>query len=221
MALRYLASQLRAKCDITTMVTNVGRSTNIARHTGALTDDDRVRMLGQDGVVLWFTGLSGSGKSTVAYELESILTKQGFFNTVLDGDNLRHGLNSDLGFGHADRVENIRRVSEVAQLFCESNVITSVSFISPYRADRASARDKVTRGKFVEIYMAAPLSVCESRDPKGLYRKAREGTIKQFTGIDAPYEIPVDPELVIDALSPPEAAKKILNYLLDKNIVRG
>ena len=188
MALRYLASQLRAKCDITTMVTNVGRSTNIARHTGALTDDDH--------------------RAYARY-------------SMLDGDNLRHGLNSDLGFGHADRVENIRRVSEVAQLFCESNIITSVSFISPYRADRASARDKVTRGKFVEIYMAAPLSVCESRDPKGLYRKAREGTIKQFTGIDAPYEIPVDPELVIDALSPPEAAKKILNYLLDKNIVRG
>lgn len=174
------------------------KSTNIVWHEGILSYEDRVKKLGQRGAVLWFTGLSGSGKSTVARAVESTLVDQGKYVAVLDGDNVRHGLNKDLGFSPADRTENIRRIGEVAALFCDANNIVLTAFISPYRADRDMARKAVGPGRFFEIYCAADLSICESRDPKGLYKKARAGQIPEFTGISAPYEAPENPELVLE-----------------------
>ena len=155
-------------------------------------------MLKQKGVILWFTGLSGSGKSTIANEVSFKLHELGKLSYILDGDNIRHGLNKDLGFSPEDRKENIRRISEVANLFADAGFITITAFISPYRVDRDFCRNLVGEGRFIEIYAKASLSTCEKRDPKGMYKKVRAGKIKEFTGISAPYEEPLNAEIVID-----------------------
>ena len=174
------------------------KSENITWHGAELSDEERQRALGCRGCVVWFTGLSGSGKSTVSRRVEQMLLTRGVHAYGLDGDNIRHRLNVDLGFSPEDRKENIRRVGEVAALFADSCTITLTAFISPYRADRAQVRALVPEGRFVEVFVDTPLAVCESRDPKGLYQKARAGEIAQFTGISAPYEAPEKPELVVD-----------------------
>lgn len=158
---------------------------------------ERERLLGQKGATLWFTGLSASGKSTLSMETERRLHEMGYLTFILDGDNVRHGLNSNLGFTPDDRQENIRRIGEVSHLFCEAGVIVLTAFISPYRADRDRVRQMHPDGNFFEIYVDCPLEVCEERDPKGLYRRARTGEIENFTGISAPYEPPGSPELVV------------------------
>lgn len=174
------------------------RATNITWHSGEVSAGDRERLLGHGAACLWLTGLSGSGKSTLARRVEKRLVERGVLAYVLDGDNVRHGLNRDLGFGPEQRAENIRRIAEVARLFVDAGAIVLTAFISPYREDRASARALLPEGRFVEIHVATPLSVCEARDPKGLYRRARAGEIRDFTGLDAPYEPPDAPELIVD-----------------------
>jgi adenylylsulfate kinase len=193
------------------------RATNITWHEGHATREERNALLNQKGVTLWFTGLSGSGKSTAAFTLEHALVQMGQLAYVLDGDNIRHGLNRNLGFSATDREENIRRIGEVAKLFADAGLITMTSFISPYRKDRDLARDiHVKAGlPFIEVYMATPIETCEQRDPKGLYKKARAGELKGFTGIDDPYEAPLNPEVTVDATttSPQEAATSLIRYL--------
>ena len=174
------------------------KATNVTWHSHAVKREDRESLLKQKGVVLWFTGLSGSGKSTIANEVAYKLHSMGKLSYILDGDNIRHGLNKNLGFSPEDRKENIRRISEVANLFSDAGLITMTAFISPYRADRDFCRELVGTGRFIEIYVKASLNTCERRDPKGLYKKARAGEIKDFTGINAPYEAPNNPEIVID-----------------------
>lgn len=173
------------------------KSKNITRVEHRISTEDREKRNRHKGAVLWFTGLSGAGKSTLAIALEEALFKRGFQAYVLDGDNVRSGLTSDLGFSHEDRTENIRRVGEVAALFANAGVICISAFISPYRADRAIAR-RAAGEKFLEVYVAADLATCEHRDPKGLYKRARTGEIRDFTGISAPYEAPENPDIVID-----------------------
>ena len=168
-------------------------SRNIVRHEGVISRRDRERLLGQRGCVVWFTGLSGSGKSTVSRVVEEQLTAAGRLVYVLDGDNVRHGLCADLGFSDADRTENIRRIGHVADLMADTGAIVLTAFISPFRADRQQVRDVVGDDDFLEVYVDAPLAVCESRDPKGLYKKARTGEIPEFTGISSPYEPPESP----------------------------
>jgi adenylylsulfate kinase len=193
------------------------RATNITWHEGHVTREERHALLKQKGATLWFTGLSGSGKSTAAFTLEHALVQMGQLAYVLDGDNIRHGLNRNLGFSATDREENIRRIGEVAKLFADAGLITMTSFISPYRKDRDLARDiHVKAGlPFIEVYMATPIETCEQRDPKGLYKKARAGELKGFTGVDDPYEAPLNPEVTVDATttSPQEAATSLIRYL--------
>jgi bifunctional enzyme CysN/CysC len=181
------------------------KSKNITRVDHRVSTEDRETRNQHKGAVLWFTGLSGAGKSTLAIALEEALFERGFQVYVLDGDNVRSGLASDLGFSHEDRTENIRRVGEVAALFAHAGVICISAFISPYREDRAIAR-RAAGDKFFEVYVAADLATCEQRDPKGLYKKARTGEIQEFTGISAPYEAPLDPEIVVDTSSQPVAS---------------
>ena len=197
------------------------KATNITWHAGAITYEDRERLLNQKGIVIWYTGLSGSGKSTLAHAVEEKLFENGNISYVLDGDNIRHGLNKNLGFSPEDREENIRRIGEVSKLFADAGVIAMTAFISPYRADRDKARELVPEGRFIEIYVKVPLDVAESRDPKGLYKKARAGEIKEFTGIDAPYEEPLNAELVIDTSehSLEESTDIVLNYLRNKELI--
>ena len=199
------------------------RATNITWHEGHVTRKEREELLKQRGATLWFTGLSGSGKSTIAFTLEHAIVQLGHLAYVLDGDNIRYGLNKNLGFSAADREENIRRIGEVAKLFADCGVITMASFISPYRKDRDTVRELHKAGDlpFVEIHVDTSLDTCEQRDPKGLYKKARAGEIKNFTGIDDPYEAPEAPELKIDAgkTSPQEAAVLILKYLQSEGIL--
>lgn len=171
------------------------KSENITWTQGKVTHEERERQTGHSGYVIWFTGLSGSGKSTLATELERELFLRNKQAYVLDGDNVRHGLCSDLGFAPEDRKENIRRIGEVAKLFADAGMICITAFISPYRSDRELARNIAPPGKFIEVYLNTPIEVCEHRDPKGLYVKARSGVIKNFTGISAPYEPPLNPEL--------------------------
>jgi len=205
----------------------VGESSNIRWHEGAVSREAREASLGQKGCVLWFTGLSGSGKSTVAYTLEHALHSRGHHAFVLDGDNIRHGLNKNLGFTAADRTENIRRIGEVSKLFCDAGQLSLVSFISPYRTDRDAVRARVG-DRFVEVFMRIPLAVCEQRDPKGLYKAARAGKLKGFTGIDDPYEEPTQPELAITVagedgvMATPQAmAAQIIEFLEQKGFLKG
>lgn len=188
---------------------------NLTRHHGAITRQDREQLLGQRGAVIWFTGLSGSGKSTVAHALQERLHRERRLTYVLDGDNVRFGLCADLGFDAAARVENIRRVSHVANLLADAGALTLTAFISPYRADRAKAREILGRD-FVEVFVDAPLAVCEQRDPKGLYVKARAGAIPEFTGISAPYEAPLQPEVHLRTadLSLAQCVDAVHDYLL-------
>ena len=173
-------------------------STNLVWHAHKVSRADRAAQKKQKPAIIWLTGLSGSGKSTLANALEGELFRSGQHSYLLDGDNVRMGLNKNLGFTDADRVENIRRIGEVAKLFADAGLIAITAFISPFRADRDLVRALVAPGEFFEVYVKAPLAICEQRDPKGLYKKARAGQIKQFTGIDSPYEEPTNPELVID-----------------------
>jgi adenylylsulfate kinase len=200
------------------------KATNITWHEGHVTRDERNALLKQKGCTIWFTGLSGSGKSTFAYTLEHELIQRGHLAYVLDGDNIRHGLNKNLGFSAADREENIRRIGEVAKLFADAGVITMTSFISPYRKDRDAVRALHEAGKvpFLEIHANTPIETCEQRDPKGLYKKARAGQLKNFTGIDDPYEAPLKAELTIDATNttPQQATVVILEYLEKQGLVR-
>lgn len=191
------------------------RSTNIRWEQGAVTRAEREARRGHRGATLWFTGLSGSGKSTVAHELDKRLTALGCASYTLDGDNIRHGLNGDLGFSPTERTENIRRTGEVARLFTDAGVLVLCAFISPYRADRDGVRALLAPGDFIEVHVKASLAACEARDPKGLYRKARAGEIRDFTGLDAPYEDPLYPELVLDteAQSLEESIEEVLGFL--------
>jgi adenylylsulfate kinase len=194
------------------------KATNITWHEGHVSRAERENLLTQKGVLLWFTGLSASGKSTIAYTLEHALVQRGHLAYVLDGDNIRHGLNKNLGFSADDRKENIRRIAEVGKLFVDAGVVTMTSFISPYRADRDAARATLGEGNFFEVFCDTPIDVCEQRDPKGLYKKARAGELKGFTGIDDPYEAPLKPELVLDASKvKPEEAAVMLIELLEKH----
>jgi bifunctional enzyme CysN/CysC len=197
------------------------RSQNIAWQATTVDKKVRAAAKGQKPCVLWFTGLSGAGKSTIANIVETKLHALGLHSYLLDGDNVRHGLNKDLGFTPADRVENIRRVGEVAKLMADAGLITLVAFISPYRAERRMAREMVERGEFIEVYVDTPLGVAETRDPKGLYKKARAGEIKNFTGIDSPYEPPETPELRLDttALTPEDAAGQVIEYLRQSGVL--
>ncbi|MBN2017374.1 MAG: adenylyl-sulfate kinase [Candidatus Cloacimonetes bacterium] len=197
------------------------KSKNITWHESGISKEDREKQNSHKGVVIWLTGLSGSGKSTIAVELQAQLFEEGCQVFILDGDNIRHGLNKDLGFSPEDREENIRRIGEVAKLFADAGVIAITSFISPYRKDRDVNRELLPEGEFIEVYVQAPLDVCEERDPKGLYKKARAGIIPEFTGISAPYEAPLKPEIVIetDKLSVVESAQKILEYLKKYKII--
>src|SRR5436309_7668593 len=199
------------------------RATNITWHEGHVTREERHRLLRQKGATLWFTGLSGSGKSTIAFTLEHALVQRGQLAYVLDGDNIRHGLNKNLGFSAADREENIRRIGEVARLFADCGVITMTSFISPYRKDRDGVRALHQKDglPFIEVFVNTPIATCETRDPKGLYKKARAGEIKNFTGIDDPYEAPQNAELSIDATgtSPQQATVMLLEYLEKQGLI--
>jgi adenylylsulfate kinase len=198
------------------------RSENVTWHSSAVTREAREERRGHRGAVLWFTGLSASGKSTLASEVEHRLFAAGYFSYVLDGDNIRHGLNGDLGFSPEDRMENIRRVGEVAKLFAEAGAMVLTAFISPYRQDRDRVRSLATRSSdFVEVFVSCPLEVCEARDPKGLYQKARAGQIPNFTGIDAPYEAPDAPEITVETslYDVGECAEQIIEYLREHGYI--
>ena len=175
------------------------KATNVTWHNHAVSKDERRRLFGHGGAVLWFTGLSGSGKSTIANAVDHKLHHLGKHSFVLDGDNIRLGLNRNLGFSAEDRTENIRRIGEVAKLFASAGTIALTAFISPYRADRDKVREIMPAGEFIEVYVNASLETCEKRDPKGLYKKARAGEIKNFTGISDLYEAPEKPELILDS----------------------
>jgi adenylylsulfate kinase len=193
------------------------KATNITWHEGHVDRGDRQKLLKQKGATIWFTGLPSSGKSTIAFTLEHALVERGHLSYVLDGDNIRHGLNKNLGFSPEDRNENIRRIGEVAKLFADAGVLACTSFISPYRVDRDQARKIHAEAglPFIEVLVKAAVDLCEQRDPKGLYKKARAGELKEFTGVSAPYEEPLKPEIVLDsgALSPQQAAQQVLDYL--------
>jgi adenylylsulfate kinase len=197
------------------------KAMNITWHGGQIGRREREQLLGQRGATVWLTGLSGSGKSTIAVAAEAELVKRGKLAYVLDGDNVRHGLNKNLGFSPADRTENIRRIAEVAKLFTDCGVLAFTSFISPYRADRAAARALFAGGDFIEVYVAADVATCEGRDPKGLYKQARAGKIPEFTGISAPYEAPEKPELVLDTSrqSALESVAELVGYLEGKGYI--
>lgn len=196
------------------------KATNVTWHNGEVTRSDRFNRLGQKGVTIWFTGLSGSGKSTVAVALEKALHGHGKLSYRLDGDNIRLGINKNLGFSAEDRTENIRRIGEISKLYCDTGIITLNSFISPYREDRDQVRRIHEEGgyNFIEVHVNCSLECAEFRDPKGLYKKARAGEIKNFTGIDDPYEAPVNPEIVLntDEMSLEDEVEAILNYLQEQ-----
>lgn len=200
----------------------VQKAANIVWQGGKVTRTDREKILGQKGAVIWLTGLSGSGKSTVAREVEKWLIDRGHLCYVLDGDNIRFGLNRNLGFSPEDRTENIRRIGEVCKLFADAGLITLAAFISPCRADRDGIRDLFHSGEFIEVFVKCPLEECEKRDVKGFYRKARVGEIREFTGISAPFEEPVSPELVLetDTESLMEVTGRIIGYLADRGFIK-
>ena len=188
---------------------------------GKVNREDREKLKGHKSFILWFTGLSGSGKTTLSREVEEALHKRGVHTYVLDGDNIRVGLNKDLGFSPEDRKENIRRIGEVAKLFVDAGIVVLTAFISPYREDRQFVRNLVKEGDFIEVYVKCPIEVCEQRDPKGLYKKARAGLIRNFTGIDDPYEEPQNPEIVVetDKMTIDQCVEKILSYLEEKKLI--
>jgi adenylylsulfate kinase len=198
------------------------KATNVTWHEGSVTREERERLLGQKGVTLWMTGLSASGKSTIAVILEQMLLHKKKHAYRLDGDNIRMGLNKNLGFSAEDRAENIRRIGEVAKLFADAGVIAITSFISPYRKDRDAVRASMKPGEFIEVYVNVSLEAAEKRDPKGLYKKARAGQIKGFTGIDDPYEAPEKAEIVIDTetMKPEVAAERLLKYLEERGYLK-
>ncbi|MFK7820680.1 MAG: adenylyl-sulfate kinase [Planctomycetaceae bacterium] len=197
------------------------KATNVTWHEHSVAKEDREKLNGHKGAILWFTGLSGCGKSTVANATDHLLHKKGIHTFVLDGDNVRMGLNKNLGFSPEDRTENIRRIGEVAKLFSDSGVVVLTAFISPYRADRDAIRELTDAGVFHEVYVNASLETCEDRDPKGLYKKARAGEIKGFTGIDAPYEEPSKAELVLDSDNKgiDDLAAEVVAYLESNGVV--
>jgi adenylylsulfate kinase len=197
------------------------KSTNTLWHCATVTRQRREQKNAHKSAVLWFTGLSGSGKSTLAHAVEEQLHQNGLNTFVLDGDNMRHGLCNDLGFSNTDRKENIRRISETAKLLLEAGVITLTAFISPFKAERATARNLMPHGDFIEIHCFCPLTVCEQRDVKGLYKKARLGEIKDFTGISSPYEEPDNPDLKLDTsqLTLEESVQKVISLLRARNIL--
>ena len=196
------------------------KSTNITWHQSEIDQAAREELLKQKGCVIWFTGLSGSGKSTVANQVAAHLHQSGRITYVLDGDNIRHGLNKNLGFSPEDRQENIRRIGEVAKLFADAGLITTTAFISPYRQDRDAVRDIMPPDRFIEVFVDCPLEVCENRDPKGLYKKARAGELKGFTGIDAPYDPPQSPELVVNTneLDVAGCTEQVIAYLMEHGL---
>lgn len=193
----------------------MNKSSNTVWHHATVTRDHRENLNGHRSAVVWFTGLSGAGKSTLAHAVEERLHQMGCRTFVLDGDNVRHGLCADLGFSEEDRKENIRRIGEMVKLFAEAGVIALTAFISPFRADRSRVRQLLGPGDFIEVYCRCPLDVCESRDVKGMYRKARAGEIRDFTGISSPYEEPENPELAIDTSSMPlnQCVDQVIGYL--------
>jgi adenylylsulfate kinase len=198
------------------------RSSNVLWHSAVIKREHRVRQNGHGSAILWFTGLSGAGKSTLAHAVEERLHEVDCRTYVLDGDNVRHGLCGDLGFSAGDRSENIRRIGEVAKLFIDAGVVVLTAFISPFRVDRERVRGLVMPGDFLEIYCQCPVEVCETRDVKGLYRRARSGEVKEFTGISSPYEEPIAPELVVDTASLPLAAcvDQVIALLHERGILR-
>jgi adenylylsulfate kinase len=197
------------------------KSTNITWHKPLVTQADRERRNRHKGIVIWLTGLPSSGKSTLAHEVERRLFEKGCNSYVLDGDNIRHGLNKNLGFSPEDRNENIRRIGEVARLFADAGVIAITAFISPYREDRAQARALNRQCRFIEVYCKCSVNECERRDAKGLWQKARKGEVKEFTGVSAPYEEPEAPEIIVetDKCSLEECAQLIMDYLVEKDFV--
>jgi adenylylsulfate kinase len=198
------------------------KSENITWHHSIIAKQDRERLLGQKGVTLWFTGLPQSGKSTLATEGEKRLFEMGHITYILDGDNIRQGLNKNLGFSPEDREENIRRIGEVAHLFRQAGIINMTAFISPYRRDRERARRLAAEGEFIEVFCKCSVEICEKRDTKGLYKKARAGEIPEYTGFSAPYEEPENPEIVIetDRETVQEGVSKIISYLEDKEFIK-
>lgn len=199
------------------------KSSHVVWHHATVTRARREKLNGHRSVILWFTGLSGAGKSTLAHAVEERLHQMDCRTFVFDGDNVRHGLCADLGFSAEDRVENIRRVGEMAKLFHEAGVIALTAFISPFRADRERVRSLISHGEFLEVYCRCPVEVCEDRDVKGLYRRARAGEIKDFTGISSPYEEPEDPELVVDTGHSPleECVTQVIALLQERGVVRA
>jgi adenylylsulfate kinase len=194
---------------------------NIVWHNHQVSKKERSKRIAQKPAILWFTGLSGSGKSTIANALEEVLFNNGNFTYLLDGDNIRHGLNKDLGFDDKSRIENIRRVGEVSKLFVDSGLLVLTAFISPFTSDRVLVRQLVDADEFIEVFIDTSLDICEQRDPKGLYKKARAGEIKDFTGIDSPYEKPFKPEIHIknDNISIENACGQIIEYLIENNYI--
>jgi adenylylsulfate kinase len=199
----------------------MSKSPDTIWHQASVTRERRQQLNGHRSVVIWFTGLSGSGKSTLSHAVEERLYQMQCRTFVLDGDNVRHGLCGDLGFSEADRGENIRRIGEISKLFVEAGIITLTAFISPFRADRQLARRLFEIGDFIEVYCSSPIDICESRDVKGMYRRARAGEIRHFTGVSAPYEVPESPELVVDtgSLSLEQCTDQIIDFLLKRKIL--
>ena len=199
----------------------MNKQSNVVWHDHKISQTDRAKQKKQRPCILWFTGLSGSGKSTIANAVESLLFEQNKHTYLLDGDNIRQALNKDLAFSRQDRVENIRRIGEVARLFSDSGLIVITAFISPFKKDREMVREMARQGEFIEIFIDTPLDICEQRDPKGLYQKARAGEIKDFTGIDSPYEAPTNPEIRIvnHNISIAEGAQQVLDYLKEYNYI--
>ncbi len=198
------------------------KTENTVWHAQHVDKQQRAKLKQQKPCLLWYTGLSGSGKSTIANAVDALLFERGCHSYLLDGDNVRHGLNGDLSFSDSDRVENIRRISEVAKLFIDAGLIVSTAFISPFATDRALAKSKLVDGEFLEVYIDTPIDVCEQRDPKGLYKKARAGELKDFTGIDSAYDVPQAPSLHIKTaeLSVEQCAERIVSYLVDNQYIK-
>ncbi|WP_299009793.1 adenylyl-sulfate kinase [uncultured Shewanella sp.] len=199
------------------------KSTNVVWHQASVSHREREAMKNHKAAVLWFTGLSGSGKSTVANAVDRLLHQLECHTYVLDGDNVRHGLNGDLGFSNTDRVENIRRIGEVSKLFVDAGLLVLTAFISPFKADRDLVRNLNKGGQFIEVFIDTPLEVCEQRDPKGLYQKARNGEIKHFTGIDSAYEAPENPEIRVETAgkSIESCAQQVVDYLQAQGLING